>query len=161
MNRLLCTFKISAVLLLVGILVCATPGSASAWIPINGVQAMEEAPTVELLRSDYNAVALNVSISGFNSEIIETENGAAMGLKIPIGDSRTPLLIIRAEKGYLACGYFTPETIKKEQDAACITRGVKNFREMLEKRVTWVSPKARELGVKATMTGAQALDKMI
>ena len=114
MNRLLCNLKLGAVLLLIGILVYATPGSASIWIPLNGIQAMEEAPAVEVLHSDYNAVALKISISGFNSEVMETERGIFSHLELPgegyttqIGHPQLPVVRRLIEIPYGA----TPELI--------------------------------------------------
>ncbi|RLG21439.1 DUF1805 domain-containing protein [Candidatus Micrarchaeota archaeon] len=95
------------------------------------------------------------------TEIIETEHGAALGIRIAIGDSRTPLLIIRAEKGYLASDYLNKEKIEREGDAACIVRNARDFKDMMEKRVSWVSSAARKLGIKSRMRGHEALDLMV
>ena len=95
------------------------------------------------------------------TEIMETEHGAAIGMKIAIGDAKTPLMIIRAERGYLASEYLNRDYAEKEGDAACIICGVRSFQDMLGKRVSWVSPKARELGVRSTMKGIEALDLMV
>lgn len=93
------------------------------------------------------------------TEIVETRKGAALGIKISLGKS--PLLIVKAEKGYLCCGYFNKKTIEKLDDCAAVISEVKSFPEMLKKRVEYATRKARELGVKKGMLGEKALDKLI
>ena len=93
------------------------------------------------------------------TEMIETKRGAALGVKIDLPGA--PLLLIKAELGYVACGYFDPQTIEKVGDPAVVVRGVKSFDDMLKSRVAFVSRKAKELGVRETMTGLQALDRFI
>ena len=93
------------------------------------------------------------------SELIETKKGAAFGLKIKLGE--TPLLIIKGEKGYLACGYIDRTAASKMKDICAIIPGVKTFEDMLNKRVQFASKGAQKLGIKKGMTGIGALDKLI
>jgi uncharacterized protein YunC (DUF1805 family) len=93
------------------------------------------------------------------TELIETKKGAALGVKITLCE--TPLLLIRGEKGYLACAYFDSKTVEKAGDCCAIIPGVKSFSDMLKKRVQFASKKAQKIGVKRGMTGARALDKLI
>lgn len=93
------------------------------------------------------------------SELIETKRGAAFGIKVWLGD--VPLLIIRGEKGYLACGYFDTKTIEKLNDCCAVIPGVKTFEDMKHKRVTYVSKKAKKLGITKGMPGLRALDKLV
>ena len=90
------------------------------------------------------------------TEIIETKKGAALGIKIML--RKAPLLIIKAEKGYLACGYFNPNTIELLEDRAAIIPHVSNFEEMLSKKPSYVSPEARKLGARLNMTGRDILE---
>lgn len=93
------------------------------------------------------------------TELIETKCGAAFGVKVKLGD--IPLLIIRAEKGYLVCGYFDTKAIDRAKDCCAMVPGVKSFDDMMKKRVAFVSKKAQKLGVKKGMPGYRALDKLI
>ena len=93
------------------------------------------------------------------TDLIETEKGAALGIKVQMPAAN--LLVIRAEKGYLACGYLNSKTIEKLKESAVIISGVKNFEDMLDKKVEYVSKKAKELGINDKMTGRQALNLMI
>lgn len=93
------------------------------------------------------------------TELIETKKGAALGIKINLPN--TSFLIIRAEKGYLVCGYFDSKTIEKFKDCAVIISPAKSFSQMLKSKIKYVSKNARKLGINKKMTGRQALDKMI
>ena len=93
------------------------------------------------------------------TDIIETKNGAAMGIAISM--PKTKLLIIRAEKGYMACGYFDIKTIEALEDAAVIVKNVNSFSKMLKGKIEYVSKKAKKLGIKKQMTPMQALELMV
>ena len=71
MTRKLCTFSISAVLVLFAL----SSATTTQWIPFNGIQATEEEPAVEILSCDYNSISLNINVTGFNTETVETDGG--------------------------------------------------------------------------------------
>ncbi len=79
----------------------------------------------------------------------------SIGIKIDMGNAN--LLLIKADKGVIMCGYLDIETAEKLNDAACIVKGVKNFEDMLNARIVKVTTKARELGIKEGMSGKDAL----
>ena len=94
------------------------------------------------------------------TDIVETEKGAALGIIVSLPHDK--LRIIRAEKGYLVCGHFNQKTIEKFKDAACIiSPSGTSFKQMLKKKVKYVSNEAKKLGINKNMTGKQALNKMI
>lgn len=70
------------------------------------------------------------------------------------------LLVIRAPKGILGCGYINIAVADKLADAAAIVTGVKNFQDMLQAEVKAVSEAAASLGITPGMTGLEALKKM-
>ena len=70
------------------------------------------------------------------------------------------IMVIRANNGMLACGYISAEASEKFGDALAIVRGVKNYDDILNAVVAYVSPEARKMGVSETMTGAEALKLM-
>ncbi len=45
------------------------------------------------------------------------------------------------------CGYLNPATAEKLGDAAVIVSGVRTFEDMLDAKIKWASPKAKELGI--------------
>ncbi len=72
-----------------------------------------------------------------------------------------PLILVKADKGYIMCGYLNIEIAEKLGDAAAVISGVKSVEEILEKPVKAATSKARELGVEPGMTGREALQKMM
>lgn len=64
-----------------------------------------------------------------------------------------PLLLIKAQKGFLACGY-------KTGDACAIVAGVNNYEDMHKASVVAASKTALELGVQIGEAGESALHKM-
>lgn len=75
-------------------------------------------------------------------------------------DLAKPLLLIKAEKGVLGCGYFNIETFNKTSEAAAIVTGVSTFGDMLKAKIVLVSEEAKKLGVSEGDTGESALEKM-
>jgi len=65
--------NVSSLILLVALLVGVA--GAATWTPINGIQAQEEAPLIDLLRNDAASIQLNLSISGFYREAVATTAG--------------------------------------------------------------------------------------
>ena len=92
-------------------------------------------------------------------EKIELEGNIFEGYSIPTAN--TAILIIKAKRGFLGCGYFSLATADKVGDAAVIVSGVRNFEDMLAAGVKAVSAAAAALGVTAEMNGREALLKLI
>jgi len=86
---------------------------------------------------------------------IKINNKEAEGVSVNTGN--TFVLIIKAEKGFLGCGYFDINVANKVGDIAAIVTGVKTFDDMLNAKVVKVSEKAKEIGVKEGMKGKEAL----
>lgn len=69
----------------------------------------------------------------------------------------TKLLLIQGLRGMLGCGYVSLGAAEKFGHALAIVKGVASFDDMLAAKVCEVSPAATALGVKAGMTGREAL----
>ena len=80
---------------------------------------------------------------------------------ITFATQHTKILVIRAARGLLGCGYISTDTAAKVGDALAIVSGVANYDDMLQAAVKAVSPAAEELGVRPGMTGRDALLKML
>ena len=80
---------------------------------------------------------------------------------ITFATQNTKILVIRAARGMLGCGYISTETATKVGDALAIVSGVANYDDMLLATVKAVSPAAEALGVCPGMTGRDALLKML
>ena len=91
-------------------------------------------------------------------EQIKLENGCALGLCFEM--QKYPLLVIRAEKGFLMCGYLNVKAAETLEDTAAKVRGVKSFEDMLNASVVEVTELARKLGIEPGMNGREALEKM-
>lgn len=71
-----------------------------------------------------------------------------------------PLLVMKAAKGFLACGYINVETTNKTGEACAIVTGVSSYDDMLAAKVSVVSTVAQELGVAIGDSGSEALAKL-
>jgi len=67
------------------------------------------------------------------------------------------LVLIKAKKGYIMCGYLNLETAERLGDAACIITGVKTADDMLKAQVKSCTTNAKRLGIKEGMSGQEAL----
>lgn len=76
MTRKLCTsrFLLPFLMGFLGTFLVSTPLCAATWVPLNGVQAQAEMPAIQLQRSDYSTIALDVSLAGFSRESVQTKN---------------------------------------------------------------------------------------
>jgi len=73
---------------------------------------------------------------------------------------KKPLLIVKGEKGFLACGYINPETCNKTDEACAIVTGVATYDDMYKASVVAVSNKASALGIKVGDSGESAVKKL-
>jgi len=89
---------------------------------------------------------------------IKIGNNIAIGVNLELQNAN--LIVIRAKKGYIMCGYLSMETSNRLEDIAAKVIGIKNFDDALKAKVVEVSEKARENGVKEGITGKEALEKM-
>jgi uncharacterized protein YunC (DUF1805 family) len=72
---------------------------------------------------------------------------------------KRPLLIMKAPKGFVACGYINIETCNRTEDA-CALVNAGNFDDMKRAPIVAVSNRAAELGICVGDTGESALLKM-
>ena len=92
-------------------------------------------------------------------EQIYLDKGSAIGLKLDMGHA--PLLVIRAKKGFVMCGYLNMEVANKLGDAAVRVTGVRSFEDVLNARSVDVSEAAKKMGIAVGMTAKEALEKML
>lgn len=74
-----------------------------------------------------------------------------------IPTTNTNVLIIGADKGFLACGYININVANKVNDICAIVTGVKTPDDMLDAKVVAVSNAAAKLNVIEGMSGKEAL----
>jgi len=92
-------------------------------------------------------------------EQIKINGKTALGLMLNL--SPAPLLVIKGEKGIIGCGFISVDAAEKLNLPAAIITGVKNFEEMLNKKVVKVSSAGREIGLREGLTGKEALKLII
>ncbi len=92
-------------------------------------------------------------------EEIKLGNGSALGLKLDM--EHAPLLVIRAAKGFVMCGYLNMDVANKLGDAAVRVTGVKSFEDVLNSKAVDVSEAAKKLGITIGMPAREALMKMV
>ena len=73
---------------------------------------------------------------------------------------KSPLLVIKAPKGVLGCGYLNVETFNQTGEAGVIITGVRTHDDMMKAKVVAVSNAAKAMGITPGMTGAEALEKL-
>jgi uncharacterized protein YunC (DUF1805 family) len=91
-------------------------------------------------------------------EQIHLEKGSALGIKLDM--EHAPLLVIRAPRGFVMCGYLNMETANKLGDVAVMVTGVSSFEEVLKAKAVEVSDAARKLDIYVGMPAKEALLKM-
>lgn len=83
-------------------------------------------------------------------------NGTALGLKWDMGHA--PLLIIRAPRGFVMCGYLDMATAEKLDDIAVKVTGVGSFEDMLSSFVVEATKAARDRGIGIGMPVREAME---
>lgn len=95
-------------------------------------------------------------------EIREIGEGPARAVAIHVrlpGEGAN-LLVVRAEEGYLMCGYLNLAIAEEVGDAAALVTGVGTIDQFLNGRVAAVTTGARGRGVVAGMAVREALDRL-
>jgi len=88
---------------------------------------------------------------------VPLRNGEATGMVFELQNA--PLVLIKAEKGYLMCGYLDMGAANALGDAAAKVRGVSSIGDALKASIVEVSEEAEKLGVSAGISGKEALER--
>lgn len=91
-------------------------------------------------------------------EEIQLESGTALGIKVDM--EHAPLLVIKAKKGFVMCGYLNIAAANKLGDVAVRVTGVRSFEDVLDAKAVEVSEEAKKLGIIVGMSAKEALDRM-
>jgi uncharacterized protein YunC (DUF1805 family) len=90
---------------------------------------------------------------------IKLEKGQVEGFLINLGHA--PLIIVKAKKGYVMCGYLSMITANKLGDIAGKVTGVKNFNDALNAKIVEVSENAKKIGLYEGMNVKDFLNMLI
>lgn len=90
---------------------------------------------------------------------LDINGTAAQGilLESPGGEGHPNMILIKAQKGYLMCGYLNLEAAEKFGDAAVLVGGA-DFDAVLKNEIKGMTDAAKEAGVRIGMTGAEAAE---
>ncbi|MFA5105749.1 MAG: DUF1805 domain-containing protein [Candidatus Micrarchaeia archaeon] len=78
------------------------------------------------------------------------------GVHFELGN--VPLIIIKAQKGYVACGYIDKAASEKHGDVACFVSNVKTFEDVFRAKVKGMTSWAEEIGIREGMSVKKALE---
>lgn len=91
-------------------------------------------------------------------ENITLENGTAMGLRFALQNA--PLILVKADKGFVMCGYLNMGVADRLGDVACKVSGVSDFDALLNAEIIELTSSAQEVGIQIGMKSKDALEKM-
>lgn len=91
-------------------------------------------------------------------EQIDLENGTCIGVNFDLQNA--PLILIKADKGFVMCGYLNVGVAERVGDVACKVSGVSNFDEALDAKIVELTENAKRIGIQKGMTGREALERM-
>ncbi|HJH28412.1 MAG TPA: DUF1805 domain-containing protein [Methanosarcinaceae archaeon] len=91
-------------------------------------------------------------------EQIALENGIALGLKFEMQNA--PLLVLKADKGFVMCGYLDIDMAETLGDVAVRVRGVNTFEDVLDAQIVGITQAAADLGIDTKMNARNALELM-
>ena len=91
-------------------------------------------------------------------EQITLDNGTALGLRFEMQNA--PLLVIKADKGFVMCGYLDIDMADTLGDVAVRVRGVNTFEDVLDAQIVGATQAAIDLGIDIKMNAREALEQM-
>ena len=85
----------------------------------------------------------------------------ALGLRVTLPESTTPLVMIIGRLGFVCCGFLNIEAAEKLNVAAAVVSGVKSFDDVLNAEIKAVTSKAQAKGVKVGVKGKDAVQAFL
>jgi uncharacterized protein YunC (DUF1805 family) len=67
------------------------------------------------------------------------------------------IVVLKANRGYVMCGYLNLEAAEKMGDAAAVVTGVRGAEDALKAKVKAATSKAKAFGVREGMSGEEAI----
>lgn len=83
--------------------------------------------------------------------------GKVTGVHVRMPGEGANLLVLRADRGYVMCGYLNLEVAEKVGDTAVLVRGVKTIEDVLAAKVVDATSRAKALGIAAGQPVTDAL----
>lgn len=101
----------------------------------------------------------NDNIQLVNAQMIELEKGRVVGLLIDLGN--TSLIVVKAIRGYVMCGYLNMDVANKLGDIAGKVTGVESFKDVLNAEIIELSENAMKVGLKEGMRARDFLNMLM
>ena len=86
---------------------------------------------------------------------VDVDGKHGSGVEIPL--PKAPLVLASGKDGFVMCGYLSIETADRLGVAAALVRGVNTVDDLLAAKIQDLTKAAAAKGVKAGMTGREAL----
>lgn len=81
------------------------------------------------------------------TQMVEVNGYRLLGIKIQFPS--VPLLLLMGTRGIAACGYINFETADRLNDPIIIVSGVKDFNDMINAEIKYVTKSLEQAGIKA------------
>jgi uncharacterized protein YunC (DUF1805 family) len=94
-----------------------------------------------------------------DKKIIELDKGQAEGFRIDLDNA--PLILVKAKRGYVMCGYLNINAANKLGDIAGRVTGVKSFEDVLNAEILEISDNAKKVGLTVGINGRDFLNKLM
>jgi uncharacterized protein YunC (DUF1805 family) len=78
-----------------------------------------------------------------------------LGLSFQLG--ARPLVLLKASRGFIMCGYLNLKIAQKFNDAACLVKGVSSIEQLLNAPIVDLTKAAKAAGVKKGISAKQAI----
>lgn len=90
---------------------------------------------------------------------IKIKDHVITGIVIPF--QKAPLVLAKADQGFVMCGYLNIEAAEKVGQVAAVVTGVKTVEDLLAANIQKMTSAAKDKGITSGMTGQEALEKMV
>ena len=108
---------------------------------------------------DKDREKIQVKSMDIKTQSILLKKGQATGYILDLGNA--PLIVIKARRGYVMCGYLNMNAANKLGDIAGRVTGVKSFKDFLNAEIVELSDNAKNAGLKERMNAEDFLNLLM
>lgn len=89
------------------------------------------------------------------SKSFKVAGKSVVALSLALGEKT--LVLLKARRGFIMCGYLNLKVADKFSDAACLVKGVSDIEGLLNAPIAGLTSKAKTLGVRKGMLAREAI----